>query len=122
MNTRSADSEAAAIEERIRQRVAELRWRSANAFICRQAVAWALTLVLTLLALFTSVVYALKFGEATMSTCLIAWAIAYGWTFAVVQPIQVLILALAPGLFTDDTRCGRCMLRVKEFYNELLAG
>ena len=122
MNESSENSEAEAIEERIRQRVAELRWRSANTFACRQALAWAFTLGVTLLALFTSVVYALKFGEATMSQCLIAWALAYGWTFAVVQPIQVLILALAPGLFTNDTRCGRCMLRVKEVYNELLAG
>ena len=102
-----ARAEVAAIQERIRERVAELRWRGANAFVSRQAFAWALTLGLTLLALFMSVMYALKFGEATMSACLIAWAIAVGWTFAVVQPIQVLILALAPGLFKNDTRCGR---------------
>ena len=87
---------------------------------CRQAIAWSVALALTLLALFTSLVYGLKFGEATMSTCMVAWALAYSWTLAVVQPIQVVILVLAPGLFRDDTRCGRCMLRLREMGGELL--
>ena len=119
--TLSVDTDVAAIEERLRQRLAELRWRGGRAYLCRQAIAWSVALALTLLALFTSLVYGLKFGEATMSTCMVAWALAYSWTLAVVQPIQVVVLVLAPGLFRDDTRCGRCMLRLREMGGELFA-
>ena len=117
----SNDSKAAAIEERIQRRVSELRWRSHQSYVCRQTVAWAIALMLNLISLFTSLIYALKFGEATMNACMVAWAIAYGWTFAVAQPIQVMILVLTPGLFSEETRCGKAMMRLRKCYNELLA-
>ena len=38
-----------------------------------------------------------------------------------VEPVQVFIIACAPCIFDDKTRCGRCCQRVRFVYNELCA-
>ena len=47
--------------------------------------------------------------------------LADAWTFAIIEPIQVVILALAPFLFNEETRLGRCLARIRYVYNELLS-
>ncbi len=51
----------------------------------------------------------------------VSWLIAYACTFAIVEPIQVLLLASTPCLFVDTNRCGRCLMRARFVYNELIA-
>ena len=52
---------------------------------------------------------------------LLAWLVAYGWTFAIVEPVQVVIFALLPYIANEETRLGRCCLRVRFVYNELFS-
>lgn len=52
---------------------------------------------------------------------LLSWLVAYGWTFAIVEPVQILVMALAPSIVSEDTRCGRCCARVQFVYNELFS-
>lgn len=52
---------------------------------------------------------------------ILSWLVAYGWTFVVIEPLQVLALAGAPCMFDERHCCGRCMIRLRTCYNELLA-
>ena len=70
---------------------------------------------------FYSFIIALKFGEVSTNKMLVGWAIAYGCTFAIIEPLQIILLAAMPCLFVEDTRCGRCLIRARFIYNELLA-
>ena len=51
----------------------------------------------------------------------VTWLIAYAWTFALVEPAQIVAIAGAPCLWDENTRCGRCMLRCRFVYNEIFA-
>ena len=110
-----------AIEARIKQKIDEIDWRSDREFFVRRTIAWVFNLFVFVFSLFVSLIYALKFGEYTISKTLISWAIAYGWTFTIVEPFQVVFLAFSPCLFNEDHRCGRCMVRCRTVYNELCA-
>ena len=51
----------------------------------------------------------------------LSWLIAYGVTFLIVEPLQVLCIACSPCCFDEDTRFGRCMSWMRFVYNELCA-
>jgi hypothetical protein len=52
---------------------------------------------------------------------IVGWIIAYAQTFMLIEPVQILLLAGLPCLMDEDTRCGRCCIRIRFIYNELLA-
>ena len=110
-----------AIEARIALKIEEIGWRGDREFFVRRLIAWIVCVFVFLFSLFVAFIYALKFGEVTIAKALLSWAIAYGWTFAIVEPFQVVFLAFSPCLFTEDTRCGRCMIQCRFIYNELCA-
>ena len=68
-----------------------------------------------------SIIFAASFGDKQTAKMCMTWLIAYGITFALVEPFQVLVLAGAPCLFNEDHRCGRCMVSCRYYYNELCA-
>ncbi len=109
-----------AVEAMIENRRKELRWRSPREYCCRQVLAWAFAFGLLLLMLLLSFIYALKYQEAAMQQIMLGWLFAYGVTFAVVEPVQIVLLAAFPAS-TDDTKTGRCVARCRLIYNELLA-
>lgn len=99
----------------------DLRWRGPKEVYARRAIAWGINLTLNLIALTMAVIYAGKFGERQTQKMCVSWLVAYGWTFAIVEPFQVLVLAGAPCLFDEETRMGRCCGRARFVYNELFA-
>ena len=101
--------------------VARLGWRGTREYAARQALAWAINILVLLLTLFTCLIYALKFGEIATYQMVMSWMISYAWTFLIVEPVQVVILACAPCLFNEEHTCGRCMGRIRFVYNELLS-
>ena len=66
-----------------------------------------------------SLIYALKYREEATKSMVMSWLIAYGVTFAIVEPMQVLVLVCAPCLFDEETRLGRFMSWLRYIYNEL---
>lgn len=76
---------------------------------------------IVLFSCFVSLIYALKFREEATRMMALSWLIAYAVTFAIVEPLQVLILVCMPCLFDENTRCGRCMLWTRFIYNEICA-
>ena len=52
---------------------------------------------------------------------MLSWLIAYGITFAVIEPLQVCVIVCAPWLFDEKTRLGRFMKRLQYVYNEICA-
>jgi len=105
----------------LQKRRADLGWRPDWAYKWRLRLAWAFNLLVMLLACLVSVIYALKFGdEETRNMCL-SWLIAYGVTFAIVEPVQVLVLTCAPNLQDEDTASGRFCMQCLFIYNELCA-
>jgi hypothetical protein len=74
-----------------------------------------------LLCSMLGIVYARTFGIKETNKMIVGWAIAYGQTFLIVEPVQIFLLAGAPCLFDDSHRCGRCMNRCRTIYNELLS-
>jgi len=105
----------------LHKRREDLGWRSPLTFAVRQALAWAFNMLVLLLACFVSVIYALKFEEQETRNMCMAWLIAYGVTFAIVEPLQVLVIACLPCLSDEETKCGRVCGRARFIYNELCA-
>ena len=99
----------------------ELKWRKSREYVCRQAIAWAFALLVTALALFTALIYALKFKQHAMEQITVAWLMAYLWTFIIVEPFQIFLLAALPCLSDEDTRLGRYVSNCRTVYNELCA-
>merc|ERR1711988_159591 len=108
-----------ALQAELDKRRRSLRWRSSREYSCRQAVAWVFAASSLLVFCAVSLIYALKFTDLVMSGIAIAWLVAYGWTFAILEPLQVLLLVLLR--HDDSTRCGRCLGRLRFVYNEICA-
>ena len=114
-------AEVAKREKRFDNRLHSLGWRSPREYKNRQILAWCFNICTLLAFLFVSLVYALKFGNQETKNMVVAWLMAYGITFAVVEPFQVFLLACAPCLFDEATRFGRFCGRCRFVYNELCA-
>ena len=117
----STNIAAIAIETRLRQKRKDLRWRGPYERGCRLVLAWTFNLLVPGIAYLVAIIIAAKLGEAETYKMCIGWLVAYGATFAIVEPAQVVILASAPCLFDEETKIGRCCSRVRFVYNELFA-
>jgi hypothetical protein len=118
---RKMDASTVEIERELKKKSKELKWRSRPEYYCRQATAWTFAFVVIAICLLVAIVFAAKFGEADTGKMCISWLIAYGLTFAIIEPLQVILLAGAPFLFDESHRCGRCMTNCRTVYNELCA-
>jgi len=112
---------AVSYESQLRHRVEEMAWRPECEYRTRFALAWACNLASFLMFVLVSIIYAAEFGETKTKKMLISWLISYGVTFAVIEPLQVLLIACSPCFFDPNTRCGRVGARCRFVYNEILA-
>ena len=117
----STNIAAIAIETRLRQKRKDLRWRGPYERGCRLVLAWTFNFLVPGIAYLVAIIIAAKLGETETYKMCIGWLVAYGATFAIVEPAQVVILASAPCLFDEETKIGRCCSRVRFVYNELFA-
>jgi len=108
-------------QKKLTDKMQFLGWRPPWQYRLRFNIAWTINILVLLQFMFVSLIYALKFGEQATANMVISWVLAYGVTFALVEPIQVLLLVCAPCLFDESTKCGRCMGRCRFVYNELCA-
>ena len=105
----------------LKRRTSELRWRGAKEFGARRCAAWTFSWTLCFFFYFYTLIVALKFGEEAMNKMVTYWLVAYGWTFALIEPVQILIIAGAPCFIKEDSRCGQCMMKCFFVYNEIFA-
>merc|ERR1711998_111940 len=110
---------AVAIEAQIRAKRKELGWRGPKEYACRITLAWLFNFLVPGICYLYAIILSIKFGEAQTANMILTWLIAYGWTFLLVEPAQVLILAGTPCMFNEETKCGRCCVRARFVYNEL---
>ena len=115
------DLASVAILAQLKAKRQVLRWRGKWEYRARLGLSWAANFTICGLAYMYSIALAVKFGNNDTTGMIISWLVAYGWTFAIVEPVQVIILAGTPCLFDEETRCGRCMSRARFIYNELCA-
>jgi hypothetical protein len=96
---RDLDLASVAVQQQLRQKRKELRWRSDTEYYARLSVAWAFQFTIMGIAQFYAIICAISFGNRQTTAMCIAWLVAYGWTFAIVEPFQVIVLAGAPCMF-----------------------
>jgi len=108
-------------QQKLTDKMQFLGWRPPWQYQLRYKIAWTVNIIVLLQFMFVSLIYALKFGEQATANMVMSWVLAYGVTFALVEPIQVILLVCAPCLFDENTKCGRCMGRCRFVYNELCA-
>lgn len=119
--TNAGDFASVVLEAQIANKRKSLRWRGPCEYRSRMCCAWITNFSIVFVSLLISITLGAKFGENATSAMCISWLMAYGWTFLLVEPFQILVLAGAPCLFNEDHRCGRCMVRCRFVYNELCA-
>lgn len=115
------DIASIAVLAQLRAKRKELRWRPAYEYYSRLCLAWAFQFFVCGVAYWYAIICAISFGNNQTTAFIVSWLVAYGWTFAIVEPAQVLIIAGTPCLCDEETRLGRCCLRVQFVYNELFA-
>ena len=118
---KAATLAAVTVEAQLRRKRKALRWRTPREYLLRMAAAWVLNLLVLLICLLLALVMAIKLGQIQANNMLLTWLVAYGWTFAFLEPLQILLLAGMPILWNEKTRLGRTMLRCRFIYNELCA-
>ena len=106
---------------RLEKKLNELRWRRPWIVKVRSVLSWLFQYFVMFIFFFYSFLVALKFGETATNKMLMGWVIAYSCTFAIIEPAQVFLLTATPCLFVETNRCGRCLIRCRFIYNELLA-
>ena len=119
--TESKSIAATALEAVLAQKEKELRWRSPRDYRARQIAAWTFSFTFLGFVLFLSLIYALKYEENAMKQIMLSWTMAYAWTFAIVEPVQIIMLVAIPNCQNEDTKCGRYVGRCRTVYNELCA-
>jgi len=106
---------------KMKLRKANVRWRRQWVVHMRQVLSWCTVFGLTTFCLFNAFIFALAFGDTQTNTMIMSWLMGYGTTAVIVEPAQIIFLAMTPYLFSDEHACGRCMLRIQFVYNELFA-
>ena len=103
------------------KRKADAKWRS-NTDRCRRlTLAWAFNLGVSALFIFYALIASLKFGESETAGLFSSWAAAYLYGAVLLEPGAVCIVSAMPCLTSEDTKFGRCCLRVKWCWDELLS-
>ena len=92
---------------------ADIRWRT-NADRCRRlTLAWAFVLGVSAVFVFYALVASLKFGKQETSGLFSSWGVAFFYTAVLLEPTVICLLSALPCLATENTRLGRCCLRIK---------
>ena len=83
--------------------------------------AWTFNIAVYATCALLCLTYANKFGANSTNEMITVWIIAMFQIYLIIEPVQILVTACAPFLCTEDSRCGRCCLRVKYYYNEFFS-
>ena len=118
---KAATLAAVMVEAKLQGKRKALRWRSPRVYLLRMAAAWAFNLLVLLICLLLALAYAIRLVPIQANNMLLVWLVSYGWTFAFLEPVKILLLAGIPGLWNEKTRLGRTLLRCRFLYNELCA-
>jgi len=95
-------------------------WRGECEFWTRVVLSWMFNLFIYFVCAVASLTYGIiKFQGAATNFMLIGWGVAACQTYLVLEPLQIIIIVFLPCIVSEETRCGRCCLRIKFWYNEL---
>ena len=103
------------------KKMSEMNWRDPRVYRARMMLAWLVNFMVFTVCGMHAVVYGRMFGKRRTADMLVGWLMASGQTWGIVEPTQVVMLALLPLLIKEDTRCGRCFERARSVYNEVFA-
>merc|ERR1711924_417744 len=79
-----------------RARLEKERWIRDRTYYRRSTCAWFVVFFLSFVTAIGSMTNAVQFGNNQTTQMLIAWGIAVCWCFFVVEPFQVVLVALLP--------------------------
>jgi len=114
--------EAMEIAEKLHDKVHGLRWRGPVEYRLRSFVAWFMGVLLYVIFCLAAAVYGVvKFKGAATNYMLASWGVAAIQTYIIIEPVQVIVVIALPCLVNEQTRCGRCCLRCRFWYNEIFA-
>ena len=73
------------------------------------------------LFIFYTLIVSLRFGERETASLFASWAAAYLYTAILLEPGVICIISALPCLVSEETYFGRCFIRVKWCWDELLS-
>ena len=103
------------------ERERDVKWRSDTERFWRLTLAWTFNLGISVLFIFYALLASLRFGEYETAGLFASWAAAYLYTAILLEPGVICIISAMPCIASEDTRIGRCCLRAKWCWDELLS-
>jgi len=107
--------------DRVKEKRKEVQLRSDCVYYTRSAIAWGLNWLTYVWITFTVVIYAGMYGPEATTDILINWFASVGMAVGIIEPINILAVALVPLLFSEDGCCFRWYNRCFFVYNEYFA-
>ena len=92
------------------------RVRGKAAVRCRSGFAWLFNLAWFAAAEVLTIVYGVGFGRAKTKAMFLGWLTASGMMWGVIEPVQVVLIALLPRLLDNEK-----VARARLVYNEVFA-
>ena len=92
------------------------RVRGKAAYRCRSGFAWLFNLAWFAAAEVLTIVYGVGFGRAKTKAMFLGWLTASGMMWGVIEPVQVVLIALLPRLLDNEK-----VARARLVYNEVFA-
>jgi len=92
------------------------RVRGKAAYRCRSGFAWLFNLAWFAAAEVLTIIYGVGFGRAKTKAMFLGWLTASGMMWGVIEPVQVVLIALLPRLLDNEK-----VARARLVYNEVFA-
>jgi hypothetical protein len=105
----------------LKQKRVQMGRRSKRSYHARTMLAWAAALACFTVCAMMAVVYGRLFGPSRTNDMLLGWLLATGQTWAVLEPLQIVIVAALPVLVSQESCVMRTYERARYIYNEYLA-
>lgn len=99
----------------------DLQLRGPVERMVRTALAWIFHFAVCVLLLFYALILSLKFGDSETVPLFGAWGAAFLWSSALLEPIVICFITVLPSVANEETRFGRCCLRIKWCWDEVLS-
>ena len=108
-------------DTRVADKLKEVRMRSDCVYYTRQGLAWFFNWLTYLWIGWTVFVYCAIFGPYAAASIIEGWFISLGFAVGVIEPLNILCVALLPLLLSEDGPCMKCYNNVFFFWNEYLS-
>ena len=118
---RVAQPQVKTMYELYRARLEAERWISDRLYYGRSAMAWFLVAFMSFVTGLASMAFAVQFGNNQTRDMLIGWGISVTWCFAIVEPVQIIVVTCIPFFIAEDSRCYVCFENIRWAYNEVCA-